>query len=215
MSSKISFRDLERDPFFANCIKLIEARHGPLTDDLKACLVDMAGWADIVPKQHVEWILDLLRIVESMNKAEPAPSDYGLFWIRLHGLLTEVADYFAPGKLPINQDRLWIAACERIARIKSAFTEEEILWIEHERMCHCHPAPGYYRKSVRMKENGKFAFKNDFKGRPLDKLNDALKSVIAPHLGDSRPLAREFALRVAADLKILNSAAQAWAEQVS
>jgi hypothetical protein len=175
----------------------------------------MAGWADIVPKQHMEWIRDLCRIVESMNGAEPAPSDYGLFWIRLHGMLTDVADYFEPIKLPINQDRLRMAAFERIAKIRSSFTEQEILWIEHERMCHCHPAPGYYRKSLEKRKNGKFKVKAEYDDIPLDKLNDALSSVIAPHLGDSRPLAREFALRVAADLKILNSAAQAWAEQVS
>lgn len=213
MRRKISFNDLEEDQFYSNLIRLVEAKHGQLTDDLKALLVDKAEWSGIVPKQHVEWILDLLRIVDSLNETEAAPSDYGLFWIRLHGLLREVYEYFDPDKSAISKDRLHIAAFEQLSKIKSSFSEEEILWIEHERNCHCHPAPTYYRKTGQMKETGRLTVKAHYNGRHLDDLNVALTAVIAPYRGDSRPLARELARRIAAELKSLSFYAHTWVEQ--
>lgn len=210
MSKKLTFEDLQRDPFHAQLIKAVEKTSGsPLPDEVKEWMIDEAGWADIIPRQIGEWAKDLNRVSEMISGGKEAPSDFGLFWIRLYGLLIEIRQYFALGTLVI-ENRSGKIIHELIENIFSKFSEDEFLWIEHERMCHCHVNQGYNRKSLIKGKDGKFKVKDSYSGLPIDELNKKLKSVIQPHSGNSRPLAKTLSDRIRPELVSLNQIMQTW-----
>jgi hypothetical protein len=156
MARKITFEDLARDPFHAQLIKAAEQTVGtPLPNEVKEWMVNQASWADIIPKQIVEWVKDLKRVSDSILAGTECPSDYGIFWVRLYGLLTEIRKYFGPGTLVIEEKSGRIIN-ELIERILAKFSQEEFLWIEHERMCHCHVNQQYNRKSLIKGKDGKY-----------------------------------------------------------
>lgn len=210
MARKITFEDLQRDPFHAQLIKAAEETAGsPLPDEVKEWMVNQASWADIIPKQIAEWIKDLNRVSEVISAEKQCPSDHGIFWIRLYGLLTETRKYFGPGTLVI-EGKSGRLINELIERIFAKFSEEEFLWIEHERMCHCHVNQGYNRKSLIKGKDGKYKIKDSYSGLSIDDLDQKLQSVIRPYQGNSRPMAKEFSNRIRSELLALDQLAQHW-----
>lgn len=50
----IQFKDLERDPWHRELIKILEEKFGkPLPENLQKFLVDTTYWSEVIPKQVV------------------------------------------------------------------------------------------------------------------------------------------------------------------
>lgn len=103
--------------------------------------------------QLVRWVGETLAItarVASSGQSELLP----VFWIRLYGLLTDVADFVELSAEPSN-DGLGIFPQARrpvrsklpiaLNRLKAVFEEDELLYIEYRRHAECDPFQAKYR----------------------------------------------------------------------
>lgn len=208
---RLTFDDLRRDPFYSELIALVEQNAGgELSDDVKEWMVDQAQWTEVVPTQVSEWGKEVDSLADRLLSGNPAVSDFSLFWIRLYGLLEEIAHYFAPGSMRVQVSRNAQQVSSLVGQIRAKITEAEFKWIEHERMCQCHVTPEYFRKALQGKPGGSFILKSEYKGLPVDSLTADLRSVIEPYKGDSRPLALDLARRLKSELNALAFSISAW-----
>jgi hypothetical protein len=182
--------------------------HGtPLPSEWKEFLVDQAAYGKVVPTQFCDWLVEFNEVNKRVLSPNVNESDNSMFWIMLNQIFEEALPYFEPGSprsiASVNAKKIW----RELSDIKSKFNGDELLWIEHERSCRAHIAPSYYRKTVSKNKNGKWTFKFNYQDISIDKLHERLQKIIRPHGGNSRPLAKIFATRIASQAS--NAAAYA------
>ncbi|MDB4991122.1 MAG: hypothetical protein JWN04_6300 [Myxococcaceae bacterium] len=101
------------------------------------------------------WVAETLLIAE--RAAAGSPEALSLFWIRLYGVLTDVADFVA---LTLDDAQAHDGLCMfplargrsdasplpmAMARVKSLFDDDELLYLEYRRHAECDPFQTRYR----------------------------------------------------------------------
>jgi hypothetical protein len=170
--------------------------------------------------QLLRWIGETLAItarVASSGQAELLP----LFWIRLYGLLTDVADFV---ELSVEQgyDGLCTFPLARVraarsplptalTRLRSVFEEDELLYIEYRRHAECDPFQTKYRE--RRLPHGAPAHVPSvlLDGRPVtvDAARAAFDKLLAAHAMREERVGSAFARRVLPGLHAVDAAARA------
>lgn len=106
----------------------------PTDDEMRA---NVATWRGIVPTQHSNWADSLVYVTEVINREGPTPSHVTTFWVRLWGVLADLGDFYSEP----SQASLPSLA---IGQLRSALTEDELIWIEYIRHTECHPVQDAY-----------------------------------------------------------------------
>lgn len=130
----------------------IEQRRRVLDDIVKN------GGETVAAQQH-QWVVDFSRITETVIREGESASVLPLFWIRLHGVLTELPDQLAAKLDTINriigpgcslpQD---VMAVERSHRacvmVRGALDEDELIYADYRRQVEVHVCQRGYRLGV-------------------------------------------------------------------
>ncbi|MGE4105644.1 MAG: hypothetical protein AB7F66_00390 [Bacteriovoracia bacterium] len=204
-----TWKELEKDPWMANLIDILKGEYGdPLPEEVKEWLLDCNRWSEVVPTQALKWIEDLGRVTGLILSKQAGVSDFVCFWIRLDGVFEELQPYFSPRSgvsIPDMQH-----CYDAILAMRGLLSEDELLWVEHERHCNVHPIPQYHRKDIHKTKGGEIKLKNQYKQINLDDLNARLKKVIAPYGGLSNHLAFAIATRITDHVDKLVIGARHW-----
>jgi hypothetical protein len=192
----------ERDPNFSG--------PNPPTHDMIRFLNESAGQHDTNAQLRCQWVENLAQIVETLyREGGAAPWPYmAVFWLRLHGLLTEIRSghttAFQTGGIdpatyvPNKGSLLEYAVVEwrAIEPVRQAFTEDELIYADYRRHTEGHPTQRSY--DVRMNRRQI----NDRHGVPalgreftIAELNAAILRVLAAHPNESA-IAVAFARRI-------------------
>ncbi len=111
-----------------------------------------ASAADSPQGQVIAWIQDSCRVAElaAAGAAEVLP----LFWIRIYGVLTEVADFIELTTDQVDDSCVFPlarlgsdngAARDVMAALRAVYTKGELLYIEYRRHLETHPLHSRYR----------------------------------------------------------------------
>jgi hypothetical protein len=172
---------------------------------------ESAGQPETNSRLVCQWVENLAQIVETLDRdGEQAAWPYmAVFWLRLHGLLTEVrANYtqtfqtmeidpatYVPNKGSVLE--YVIAAWRRIEPVREAFTDDELIYADYRRHTEGHPTQRSY--DVRMNRAGQI---NDRHGVPslgreftVAELDAAILRVLAAHTNE-HAVAVAFARRI-------------------
>jgi hypothetical protein len=169
--------------------------------------------------QLVRWVGETLAItarVASSGQSELLP----VFWIRLYGLLTDVADFVAlsaeqsyDGLCMFPQARSRTVRSKlptALHRLKAEFEEDELLYIEYRRHAECDPFQAKYRP--RRLPHGAVAHVPSvlLDGRPItvEAARAAFDKLLALH-GREERIGCTFARRVLPALHAVDAAARA------
>jgi hypothetical protein len=205
-----TWEQLEKDPFTARLIEILKQKYGdPLPEELRKFLLDSDRWSEVIPHQVLQWVEDLERIVDLLVKGTAGPSDAGFFWIRLQDVFVELDKYFSQ-RAGVYLTSTMETCHKVVLKLKEAFSEDEKLWIHHERTCQAHVIPGYYRKSLSITKDNKPKLDDEFQNMSKDELNSRLTSVIKPYAGKSSALAADLAKRVQPLVHDLSKATKIW-----
>ncbi|HEY6880269.1 MAG TPA: hypothetical protein VI299_19730 [Polyangiales bacterium] len=166
--------------------------------------------------QLVRWIGETLAItarVASSGQAELLP----VFWIRLYGLLTDVADF-----VELASEQSYDGLCmfpqvrarqtrsklpTALHRLKSVFEEDELLYIEYRRHAECDPFVTKYRPRRGVPAHVPSVL---LEGRPItvEQARAAFDRLLALH-GREERVGSAFASRVLPALHAVDAAARA------
>jgi hypothetical protein len=190
-----------------------------LSADEKARLFsDILRNSRIIGHQMADWIRDTARVTQLV--ANSNTDLIPIFWIRLYGVLADVADQIdkvcdnpehARQILATHEFAAALRVRNAITNIASVFNEDELVYLQYRRHVECHPLQNAYRIRVAGK-----AFQDSVHHRLLDKAmtvedsDAACVRLFAKHgLSESR-VAINFAQRVLQAVLELQLAAPAW-----
>jgi hypothetical protein len=125
----------------------------PPTNDTIRYLNESAGQAEINSRLICQWVENLAQIAETLDReGEQAAWPYmSVFWLRLHGLLTEIRSNYTqafqtagidPATHVPNRGSLLEYAIEAwrcIEPLRQAFTEDELIYADYRRHTEGHP----------------------------------------------------------------------------
>lgn len=107
-------------------------------------MIDSVEWADIVPKQVLQWTLDTIKIVGRIQTGTANSSDFSLCWIRVFEIAEVLPGYFAR-YMPLYADRaklqqpmlrhveLGESIRSSLTKLNSSLTDDEKTALEYER----------------------------------------------------------------------------------
>ncbi len=128
-----------------------------LTEDEKTEIhAEAASAGHLQIPREVQWMNELESICQRFLYGRNVSSDTSLFWIRLHGFLTEIS-YQKPTTPINNSAQQFIAdivaeAAKRYNAIRCKLSDDEIIYIDYQRTIEAHLFPKTYflhRRSVR------------------------------------------------------------------
>lgn len=135
-------------------------------------------------KQFEQWFRTFFFLNYNLNNAfEPFYQD--LYYIKLHGVLTEGLDYAKDVLEHLNHGknlhkRKWFNLCvEGIQGVVSELTERELIYIEYRRHNICHIFQNQYEHI-----QGNYTIKHKRKGKDLTEIDNQLKSLLIEHGND-------------------------------
>jgi hypothetical protein len=173
-------------------------------------LNESAGQPDANARLQCQWVENLAQIVETLGReGEHAAWPYmGLFWIRLHGLLTEIRSRHAtafkmagidPATHVPNRRSLLehaIAEWRAVEPVRQTFTDDELIYADYRRHTEGHPTQRSY--DVRLNrgrvndQHGVRALGREF---TVAELTAAILRVLAAHPSENA-IAVAFARRI-------------------
>lgn len=168
-------------------------------------VTDIARWSKVVPKQCYQWVGDTMRLADLLSEGTSSPDAYGMFWIRLHIVITEVHGYLQKfAELKSGADAGNFA---RVESVKALFSGDETAFIDYQRQCQCHMSPGL----LRVKRQKGVKIETKYKDQSIYDLDTVFHSImetyakkhqIEMHEAD-RIVAQDFAARSRAALRTL------------
>lgn len=190
----------------------------PLSDIQIRFFNERQGEHDIDARLKVYWVNDLVEMAEALDvQGELAPWPYRTaFWIRLHGVLhDERQDLLAtfkksdvePATHVPNRGSLLdfaLAKYRAIEAIRTAFTEDELIYADYLRQTNGHPTQAQYTVRWSDKNGGQVKDRRGIStiGREFTtaELDAAVRRVLQAHMVNGRPnehvIAVVFARRV-------------------
>lgn len=164
------------------------------------------------------WVAETLLVAE--RAAAGSPDALSLFWLRLYGVLTDVADFVAltlddvPSRdglcmFPLARERSDASPLPlAMAQIKASFDEDELLYIEYQRHAECDPFQTRYRARRRAGAAGQVPSAL-LGGRPftVDQAEGAFRRLLSKHGFNEACLGMELARRSLPALQALVAAA--------
>lgn len=154
------------------------------------------------------WATELAQVSARLASGRPSPSDLPLFWIRLHGMLAEMAPTPWAPYPPENEIQRRLVALDAETRkrydaIRAAVTDDEIIYVDYRRTLEAH----CYANSYFLRSKGKGEAVRLIRSRfvtaldrecPLTEIRDAIGRVGAA--GDPVRVAEVLAAKLAAPL---------------
>ena len=167
------------DEFNKALMKYLEDEIGLVFDKTdKLIMEDIKEWALVVPQQAVQWIGSLKGLCNILRRGGGSHIDICYFWIKLYGLFTEIKPYF--GKYAEIGTGLDYGIYERIRKIESMFTEEELIFVEYQRHCRCHAFPYMLKVKVKKPKTDTSGAKIStyYKGKSIHYLKEVIDRII-------------------------------------
>jgi len=168
-------------------------------------------------RQLAAWVGETLDAAERAGGGSPAALP--VFWLRLYGVLTDVADFVALTveeaqdglcMFPLAREREQVsplpAAMERLSAL---LDEDELLYIEYRRHVECDPFQTKYR--VRRGRHGAGHVPSALlEGRPvtIEEAESAFQRLFVKHGADEERIGVELARRLLPALRALDAAAR-------
>jgi hypothetical protein len=139
MKYNFTFEDLEKDPFEKKIIEILEQKYGhPLADDFKEYLIDNAGNAQLRVDQRVSWVNSAISITQNIIKGVATTAEYPLFWIRLWGIVRELAPYLQNTR-EIGDFLKWVKPqLEAVDELMAMLTADDLILVDFMRHNHSH-----------------------------------------------------------------------------
>jgi hypothetical protein len=200
----------------------------PLTSEQQSRLLrDISRWGEVPVKQALQWIRDFHRVVGTLVEEGPASPHVPIFWIQLHGVVTEllddlnekvllgeeaVAEGYTDGKYlkAITRTR---AAC---LNVRNALAEDEWIYADYRRQCEVHIWQRGLRLQARQAKGGnivglKEKYRVDALSKELtkDEIDESVVRVLRHYQGNEPAIAVTFARKLLKPALALMIAAQA------
>jgi len=196
----ITFDDIAKDPKHKLLIDIIQLKYGsPIPEEIKKLVLENSTRSVERVNQTARWV-DLLRGTTKLILAEDKiPSVYPLFWIYLHGTLTEMISDFEEYEKAVGIPELFAPIYESLLNIVSLFNEDEIRFIKFMRHNHVHLHLDYYWSKTKTK-NGEIV---KIKVPSESDARDNADKIINNFGGEQSAVAQNFADRIKEELEIL------------
>jgi hypothetical protein len=163
------------------------------------------------------WVGETLLSAE--RAAQGSPEALSVFWIRLYGVLTDVADFVALTledaaeadglcMFPLAREAAQASPLPRaLARLRSLFEDDELLYIEYRRNAECDPFQTRYR--ARRRQASVLVPSALLGGRPVSSVEAeaAFRRLLLQHDLSEQRLGSELARRSILSLRALQAAA--------
>jgi len=128
------------------------------TDEQLAFFGDRMIFADIQPGQDLEWIRSAVYYTERVVDGSARPAETALFWIRVTGVFSDIADTYRTSLSASNRMSSGTSVSEvhaqlqtlvdAIASAVSVLPEDEVHYLEYRRNLECHPRQSKYRAQL-------------------------------------------------------------------
>ena len=157
--------ELMRDSLMASLLAAFQDQYGrqPTEDDFDLLLVMKKRFPQKLYRPR-EWLEDLERVCAGLLSGQTAPSDYGLFWIRLYEAIDAIPKHYVEqrqmlakmGADGIASQQTFVTALNLLVSTlgqgRNSFTEQETLLIDFMRQGHAHIFQNGF--DVKTRENG-------------------------------------------------------------
>lgn len=189
----ISFNDFLKDKKYQPLIKQLREKYGDdIPEEIKTLTLEIGARSVERTEQTVRWVNLMLDLTKSILSEKVSATYHPLFWIYLHGILTEMIfdfnGYKAIGGIPNFLSPIY----KTLLAIKSVFTKEELKFIKFMRHSHVHLHLDYYWSSTKV-DNGeivKIKTPEEFDAR------DNAANIIAKYGGQQILVAVNFSERI-------------------
>lgn len=170
------------------------------TNDRQRLVTAITERAETRARLALQWVQILNRAVTRLTAAGgmEAVDTQTVFWIRLHGVLTEVGDWFEHTFSLGIRDRDIIAVRDAIRDLRAALDEDELLWVHYRRDTECH----VWQESYELQRGGKGNLKEERKfallGKTLhvDEIGRRLRALLRHHRVNEPAMAVVFATKL-------------------
>lgn len=165
---------------------------------------------DIRAQLALQWVQTLERAARQLASAGGvmAVDTQTVFWIRLHGVLTEVGGWFDDVYDLGSRDRHVLATRGALHDLRAALDEDERLWLHYRRDTECH----VWQESYELQLGGKGKLKEQrmfpLLGRTLhvDEIDRRLRALLRQHNWNEPAMAVAFATKLQARIATVLSA---------
>jgi hypothetical protein len=166
----------------------------------------------VFPRQMLQWARGTLAVAERLTKG-PDDAVAALFWVRLYGLLKDLADvlkrhHSLAEVFPSDDARLLVRIVSALDSVRRQLSDDEVVYLQYRRQAECHPFQHDYR-FTRVRDGGlKDTSKSHLLARPisLEEVRAAVKRVEGAAGWNSSVLAMQWAVRLVEDLRVVHDA---------
>lgn len=209
MKYDFSFEDLEKDPFYKSLIEILEKEYGiPLSDDIKIYFMDSAASSQSRVNQRVLWVKTASTITQNIVNGVATLAEYPLFWIRLWGIIRELAPYLQRNRELIKNIKLFIPQLEAIDELMAALSNDDLILIDFMRHNHSHMHIDYVNYQAQAKKNGSLKITPPTNPNAIE----IVKNIFNNNYGDQKRVAFNIANKIIKPLESLKAAIIASAE---
>jgi len=161
-------------------------------------------------KLRLQWVENFEYVTRELAQPRAVPewASFGIFWIRLHGVLVDIRETFDRwARLPVAEfPTSPLCQAQNIHRlilaVRDSLTEDEVIWADYRRQTEAHVRQSGYRlnrkkKGTDVQVHDTYEVKALKKTYDVDDLDDRLGRVFRRHMNE-RKLAIDFAKRIQA-----------------
>lgn len=179
--------------------------HGLPPEEIERLKHQILGSSDIKARQYTQWATSFANTAAKLSQGwSSCPERVTVFWLRLHGVLTELTVHYAPQPWQAMTPELtaqYPDAAEILRRshlvyqaalaVKDCLTEDEILYADLRRQTECHILQNGYELRLESKR-GKNKLKDTYtvaalgKSFKVDELDTRIRAFLRPYLQRSR-----------------------------
>jgi hypothetical protein len=176
-------------------------RHQYSTSDRERLVTAIADRGDTRAQRALGCVQILNRTASqlaSLPAAAAAVDTQSVFWIRLHGVLTEVGDSYEHMCNLGSRDRDVLAVRDAIRDLRGSLDEDELLWVHYRRDTECHVWQESYElqgAKGRLKDERKFALLGG-KTLQVDEIDRRLRAMVRKYNVDEPAIAVAFATKL-------------------
>lgn len=188
---------------FPEIISFLEAKYGsPLPEDHQRYLLDTATSMVMKGEQIEVWMNRTVMYVDRIVKREASHGDFAMFWICVHGIISEYYIDLVKG-VDFPEYRILCAPIfDSIEKVKQCLSEDDVSIIGFMRHSYCHIKLDYVWHKARKSKSGLVTIKS-----PVDpNVRDLVFEKNKEFGDDQQAMTRSYALLLEKELVALRGA---------